>query len=154
MTAPVIEARGLTKRYGDVSAVDDVSLRIEPGEIYALLGLNGAGKTTTIRMLLGMVRPTAGSVAVLGTPVRPAANAMWSRVGYLVETPAAYPELTVVENLTVAARLRGLRGGHHVRDVIDRLGWTRTRIGGRARCRWATPSVSGWRRHCCTSRIC
>lgn len=75
MTAPVIEARGLTKRYGDVSAVDDVSLRIEAGEIYALLGLNGAGKTTTIRMLLGMVRPTDGSVTVLGTPLRPGTNA-------------------------------------------------------------------------------
>ncbi|PWK84464.1 ABC-type multidrug transport system ATPase subunit [Lentzea atacamensis] len=122
MTPPVIEARGLTKRYGDVSAVDDVSLRIEAGEIYALLGLNGAGKTTTIRMLLGMVRPTGGSVAVLGTALRPGTKAVWSRVGYLVETPAAYPELTVIENLAVAARLRGLRGGHHVSDVIDRLG--------------------------------
>ncbi|MFS8097465.1 ABC transporter ATP-binding protein [Lentzea alba] len=118
---PVIHARGLTKRYPNVTAVDDLSLRITAGEIYALLGLNGAGKTTTIRMLLGMVRPSSGTVEVLGTQVRPGAHAPWSRVGYLVETPAAYPELTVRENLAVAARLRGLTGGHHVDEVIERL---------------------------------
>ncbi|MGI5499306.1 ABC transporter ATP-binding protein [Lentzea sp. CA-135723] len=121
MSSAVIEANGLTKRYGAVTAVDDVSLHVASGEIYALLGLNGAGKTTTIRMLLGMVRPSAGSVAVLGGVVRPGAHAVWSRVGYLVETPAAYPELTVEENLTVAARLRGLRGRAPVDEVIDRL---------------------------------
>ncbi len=118
---PVIDARGLTKRYGDVTAVDALSLSIAAGEIYALLGLNGAGKTTTIRMLLGMVRPSGGSVEVLGERVRPGAHAPWSRVGYLVETPAAYPELTVRQNLAVAARLRGLTGGRHVDEVIERL---------------------------------
>jgi len=117
----VIVASGLTKRYGEVVAVDDVSLRIAAGEVYALLGLNGAGKTTAIRMLLGMVRPTGGSVTVLGTEIRPGAHGVWSRVGYLVETPAAYPDLTVVENLTVAARLRGLRGRRQVDDVVERL---------------------------------
>ncbi|MFC3890939.1 ABC transporter ATP-binding protein [Lentzea rhizosphaerae] len=121
---PVIDARGLTKRYGDVTAVDGLSLRINAGEIYALLGLNGAGKTTTIRMLLGMVRPSSGSVAVLGSVVRPGAHDAWSRVGYLVETPAAYPELTVRENLTVAARLRGLRGRGHVDEVVERVNLT------------------------------
>ncbi|MEU3648798.1 ABC transporter ATP-binding protein [Lentzea sp. NPDC034063] len=121
MSVAVIEVQGLTKRYGTVAVVDDVSICIAPGEIYALLGLNGAGKTTTIRMLLGMVRPTAGSVTVLGSVVGPGVHAMWSRVGYLVETPSAYPELTVVENLVVAARLRGLRGRGQVDDVIDRL---------------------------------
>ncbi|MGI5502333.1 ABC transporter ATP-binding protein [Lentzea sp. CA-135723] len=120
-----IEARGLTKRYGEFTAVHDVSLNVEAGEIYGLLGLNGAGKTTTIRMMLGMVRPTRGSVTVFGETVRPGGHAMWSRVGYLVETPAAYPELTVVENLEVAARLRGLRGGRHVAEVVERLRLTR-----------------------------
>ncbi|MEU0796760.1 ABC transporter ATP-binding protein [Amycolatopsis sp. NPDC005961] len=116
-----IAATELTKRHRDVVAVDRLSLCVPPGEIYALLGLNGAGKTTTIRMLLGMVRPTSGSVSLLGTPVRPAARAVWSRVGYLVETPAAYPKLTVAENLAVAARLRGL-GDAPVKEVIARLG--------------------------------
>ena len=121
---PVIDAHGLTKRYGDVTAVDGLSLCISAGEIYALLGLNGAGKTTTIRMLLGMVRPSGGSDAVLGSVVRPGACAAWSRVGYLVETPAAYPELTVRENLTVAARLRALRGRRPVDEVIERVNLT------------------------------
>jgi ABC-2 type transport system ATP-binding protein len=119
---PTVDCAGLTKRYGDLAAVDEVSLRIEPGEIYALFGLNGAGKTTTIRMLLGMVRPTSGAVSVLGTPVRPGEHKLWSRVGYLVETPAAYPELTVTDNLRAASRLRRLTGTHAVEEVISQLG--------------------------------
>jgi ABC-2 type transport system ATP-binding protein len=121
VTPPVVDARRLTKRYGDVVAVEDLSLTISAGETYALLGLNGAGKTTTIRMLLGMVRPTSGSVHVLGTAVGPGEHAPWSRVGYLVETPAAYPELTVRENLAVAARLRGVPAGRPVDEVVERL---------------------------------
>ena len=121
MTSPVIDARGLTKRYGEVVAVEDLSLRVSAGEIDALLGLNGAGKTTTIRMLLGMVRPTSGSVHVLGTAVGPREHTLWSRVGYLVETPAAYPELTVRENLAVAAGLRGVSAGRRVDEVVERL---------------------------------
>src|SRR3954471_20283226 len=103
---PVIVTSGLTKRYGDVTAVRDVSARVSPGEIYGLLGLNGAGKTTMIRMLLGMVRPSAGSVELFGTRVRPGRLPIWGRVGYLVETPTAYPELTVRENLDIVYRLR------------------------------------------------
>ena len=121
-TAPIVQAHDLTKTYGDLHAVDRLTLRIDPGEIYALLGLNGAGKTTTIRMLLGMVRPTSGEVTVLGRQVRPGRHDMWSRVGYLVETPAAYPDLTVSENLWAVARLRGLTDRHAVGDVIARLG--------------------------------
>src|SRR5947207_12151111 len=105
MTA-VVQTVGLGKRYGAVTAVDDVELGVDAGDIYALLGLNGAGKTTTIRMLLGLIRPTEGSVALLGKPVGPAQRSVWARVGYLVESPAAYPELTVRENLEVVRRLR------------------------------------------------
>src|SRR5437773_8224747 len=119
MTA-VVEASGLSKRYGDVTAVDGVSLRVDAGEIYALLGLNGAGKTTTIRMLLGMVRPTAGDVTLFGTRVG-ADRALWARVGYLVEMPAAYPELTVRENLDIVRRLRRLADRRAVDEVIERL---------------------------------
>jgi ABC-2 type transport system ATP-binding protein len=117
-----VDAERLTKRYGDVVAVDELSFTVEPGEIYALLGLNGAGKTTTIRMLLGMVRPTGGRVSLLGTRIRPGAHAVWSRVGYLVETPAAYPDLTVTENLQAVARLRGMTGERPITDAIALLG--------------------------------
>ncbi|MEU4248410.1 ABC transporter ATP-binding protein [Amycolatopsis sp. NPDC026612] len=117
-----VDAEHLTKRYGDVVAVDELSFTIAPGQIYALLGLNGAGKTTTIRMLLGMVRPTGGRVSLLGNRIRPGVCAVWSRVGYLVEAPAAYPDLTVTENLETVARLRGLTGDKPITAVIARLG--------------------------------
>lgn len=117
-----VDAVDLTKAYRDVVAVDKLDLHVAPGEIHALLGLNGAGKTTTIRMLLGMVRPTRGRVSLLGSPVHPGARTVWSRVGYLVETPSAYPDLTVEENVRMAARLHGLRSGKAVSEVISRLG--------------------------------
>ncbi len=76
MTNPVISVHGVSKHYGILAAVDSVTLEVEAGEVYALLGLNGAGKTTLIRMLLGMVCPTAGQLEVAGRPV--AARSMWS----------------------------------------------------------------------------
>src|SRR5262249_23268280 len=116
----VIAASRLTKRYGTVTAVDGGDLRVDAGGVYALLGLNGAGKTTTIRMLLGMIRPTGGTVTVLGAPVTRQHRSVWARVGYLVETPAAYPELTVRENLEVVRRLRRLPERRAVDEVIER----------------------------------
>ncbi len=121
MQSAVVSVSELTKRYGDLLAVDKVSLRVGRGEIYALLGLNGAGKSTTIRMLLGMVGPTGGAVSLFGTAVGPGARAVWSRVGYLVETPAAYPELTVRQNLEVVRRLRRLSDQRAVAEVMERL---------------------------------
>ena len=102
-----IATRALTKRYRDVLAVDALDLDVRRGEIYGFLGRNGAGKTTTIRMLLGLIRPSAGGVEVLGRRVRPGATAAFARVGYLVETATAYPSLTVRENLDVQRRLTG-----------------------------------------------
>ncbi len=117
-----IETEDLVKRYPAVTAVDQLSLRVAEGEIYAFLGLNGAGKTTTIRMLLGMIRPTSGRARVLQTPVRLGRREPWARVGYLVETPHAYPELTVRENLEVARRLHPGTPPAAVARTIDRLG--------------------------------
>jgi ABC-2 type transport system ATP-binding protein len=116
-----IETRALTRRYGDVLAVEGLDLTVRRGEIYGFLGLNGAGKTTTIRMLLGMTRPSAGIATVLDTPVRRGGRGPWDRVGYLVESPAPYPGLTVLENLRAAARLRGV-GDAAVSRAIERLG--------------------------------
>jgi ABC-2 type transport system ATP-binding protein len=117
-----IETGRLTKRYGRVLAVDGVSLRVERGEIYAFLGLNGAGKTTTIRTLLGMVKPTAGEARVLGQRIGVGGGRPWASVGYLVETPHAYPELSVRENLEVVRRLRPGTPRQAVGAIIERLG--------------------------------
>jgi len=117
-----IEIREVSKRYGANTVVDALSLTVEPGEIYAFLGLNGAGKTTTIRMMLGMVKPTAGNIAILGTPIAASTTEVWASVGHLVETAAAYPELTVRENLEVVRRLHRLPDRDAVARIIDRLG--------------------------------
>ena len=117
-----IETNDLAKCYGDVTAVDQLSLKVSEGEIYAFLGLNGAGKTTTIRMLLGMIRPTRGTAHVLQTRVRLGSSNPWASVGYLVETPRAYPELSVVENLEVARRLHPGTPPRAVGEIIERLG--------------------------------
>ena len=117
-----IETENLVKRYGDVIAVDGLSLRVARGEIYAFIGLNGAGKTTTIRLLLGMVKPTAGEARVLGTRIRAGERRPWRSVGYMVETPDAYPELTVRENLEAMRRLRPDTAPHAVGRAIERLG--------------------------------
>lgn len=116
-----IETNGLSKFYGDVRAVDAVSLRVKRGEIYGFLGLNGAGKTTTIRALLGMVRPSEGSVQVLGQAVGPNGRGPWRQVGHLVETPGCYPELTVRENLEIARRLQRISDPKATSRVIERL---------------------------------
>ncbi|HUH98997.1 MAG TPA: ABC transporter ATP-binding protein [Anaerolineales bacterium] len=116
-----IETNGLTKRFGDVLALDQVNLRVGRGEIYGFLGLNGAGKTTTIRALLGMIHPGRGEVRVLGQPVGPHGRGPWQKVGHLVESPSAYPELTVSENLELARRLQGIRDRKVVKEIIERL---------------------------------
>jgi ABC-2 type transport system ATP-binding protein len=117
----VVTASGLTKRYRDVVAVDQLTLNIEPREIYGFLGLNGAGKTTTIRMLLGMIKPDAGAVSLFGTRVHSGITSIWQRVGYMVETPHAYPDLTVQENLEIVRRLRRLEDSNSVPKVIKEL---------------------------------
>jgi ABC-2 type transport system ATP-binding protein len=127
-----IETNGLTKVFGDVTAVEHLSLRVAKGEIYAFLGLNGAGKTTTIRMLLGMIEPTAGEAYVLGTGIRHGQRKPWSSVGYLVETADSYPELTVRENLEAIKRLRPGTPSQAIEDAIERLGlhpYTERRAG-------------------------
>jgi ABC-2 type transport system ATP-binding protein len=116
-----IETSHLCKNYGPVCAVRDVNLRVKPGEIYGFLGLNGAGKTTTIRALLGMIRPSAGNVKVLGQALGTGGRGPWAQVGHLVETPSAYPELTVRENLDLARCLHGIPNPRSVDEVIGQL---------------------------------
>jgi len=117
----IIYTENLTKHFGEVHAVESLSLRIGRGEIYGFLGLNGAGKTTTIRLLLGMINPTAGSSFIHGEKVRFSNRKMWEKVGYMVEVPYAYPELTVRENLEIIRRLRFIRDKDAVDRIMDQL---------------------------------
>lgn len=115
-----IKTEGITKKHGAFRAVDDVSISVQRSEIYAFLGLNGAGKTTTIRMLLGMIRPTEGTAYVMGERVGPHSYEIWRHVGYMVETPYAYPDLTVRENIEIFRKLRGLEP-QATNNIIQRL---------------------------------
>ncbi|MGH0053101.1 MAG: ABC transporter ATP-binding protein, partial [Sphaerochaetaceae bacterium] len=117
----VIQTVNLSKDYGAVRAVDRVSLHVEKGEIYGFLGLNGAGKTTTIRMLLGMVQPTAGVAYLKGKAVNTRDRDLWRSVGYLVEVPYAYPDLTVFENLEIARRLHLVTDPSAVNTIIKKM---------------------------------
>jgi ABC-2 type transport system ATP-binding protein len=122
MSIYAIETDRLTKCYGEVLAVQSVDLRVKQGEIYGFLGLNGAGKTTTIRALLGMVRPSEGRVRILGQEIDRGGRGPWAQVGHLVESPSAYPELSVRENLEVARRLQGVSDRGTTSRIIERLG--------------------------------
>lgn len=103
--APVIEARGLTRHFGSVVAVDDVSLTIEKGHIYGFLGPNGSGKTTLIRLLCGLLRPTAGSASVLGYDAVTESEEIKQSIGYMSQQFSLYNDLTVMENLRFYARI-------------------------------------------------
>ncbi len=99
--AVVIRTSGLTKRYGELRAVDAVDLEVGRGDVYGFLGANGSGKTTTVRMLLGLVLPTSGMVEVLGRPMPAARAEVLPRVGALIEGPGAYPHLSGRANLSL-----------------------------------------------------
>jgi ABC-2 type transport system ATP-binding protein len=115
----VIAAVGLTRRFGDRTAVEGVTIEVRRGEIVALLGPNGAGKTTTLRMLAGLIAPTAGSVTVDGVTLTSAnAGALRSRIGFLTEAPGLWDRLTVRENLRAYAGLYGLDAPD---QAIDRI---------------------------------
>ncbi len=118
--AITVEARGLTKRYGELLAVDHLDLELRRGEVFGLLGPNGAGKTTTILMLLGLSEPTSGSARVLGLDPTREALEVKRRVGYVPDDVGFYGALTGRENLRYTARLNGL-GGREAEERIDEL---------------------------------
>lgn len=117
----IIRTSNLSKNYGPVKAVEQISLNVNKGEIYGFLGLNGAGKTTTIRMLLGMINPTTGKSYLKGEIIHAGSHELWNSVGYLVEIPYSYPELTVRENLEITRRLRFIKDPGAVDSVIGKL---------------------------------
>ncbi|MDQ2050510.1 ABC transporter ATP-binding protein [Natronolimnohabitans sp. A-GB9] len=105
--APAIETDGLTKRYGETTAVSELTMAVDRGTIYGFLGPNGAGKTTTMRMLTTLVKPTSGTARVVGNPITDR-EAVTPHIGYLPEEPPIYDELTGREQLEYAAGLRDL----------------------------------------------
>lgn len=117
----IIRTEKLTKRFNDVLAVSAISLNVDRGEIYGFLGLNGAGKTTTIRMLLGMISPDSGVAFINGKKVNANNTSLWQEVGYLVEIPYSYPNLTVRENLEMIRRLRFIEEKQAVHSVMEKL---------------------------------
>ncbi len=126
---PVIRTRALTKRFGSLTAVDSVDLDVRAGDIYGFLGANGSGKTTTVRMLLGLVMATSGSIELLGQPVPSAAGRVLDQVGAMVEGPAAYGHLSGRANLSLldASGSRRSRGSgadraERVAAALDQVG--------------------------------
>jgi len=116
-----VAAAGLVRTFDDGTGVRGADLKIAPGQIHALVGLNGAGKSTLMRLLLGMLKPTAGAVTIAGQRLD---HVDWARVGHLVEYPLAYRELTCRQNLTLNARLHRLpaaRIGAMVESIISEL---------------------------------
>ena len=111
MSDCVIRTQALTKRYGRVTAVRDVDLEVRAGDRYGFLGPNGSGKTTTVRMLLGLVYATSGSIEVLGRPVPRDLRSVLPDVGALVEGPAAYPHLSAAANLALMDAAAPYPGG-------------------------------------------
>jgi len=131
----VIEARGLSKRYGDIVAVDDVSFAVGRGEVVGFLGPNGAGKTTIMRMLTGFLPPTDGSAKIAGHDIFEEPLAARRSVGYLPETPPLYPEMTVSAYVAYVARIKDVPRARR-RAAVDRalercgLGEVRGRVIG------------------------
>ena len=107
----MIKIDGVTRKYGDFKAVDDVSITIEPGEIVGLLGHNGAGKTTIMKMITGFLEPTDGTITVNGKEIGGDRRTIQQNIGYLPENCPVYPDMTVVEYLDYMASLHGFEEG-------------------------------------------
>ncbi len=130
--SPPIQVRGLVKRYGEILAVDDVDLTVNQGDVFGYLGPNGAGKTTSLRMMLGLIRPTAGSVRVFGRDPQVSVSALEGVAGF-VEAPSFYPYLSGRANLELCAALDGDDGAGRIDQVletVDLLGRAKDKVKG------------------------
>jgi ABC-2 type transport system ATP-binding protein len=121
-SGPVIHATGLTKRFGERTAIDRVDLHVPRGSAFGFLGPNGAGKTTMIRMLLGLTRANAGSMSLLGHPVPSERARALARVGAIVEEPRFHPHLSGRENLRIVAAVRGPQAHARITPALERVG--------------------------------
>jgi ABC-2 type transport system ATP-binding protein len=122
-----VEARALTRRFGDFTAVDAIDFTVSPGEVFGFLGANGAGKTTAIRMLTGLLEPTSGSARVAGHDVGSEPEAVKRSIGYMSQRFSLYEDLTVQENIRLYAGIYGLSDGtirERSQDLLSRLDLT------------------------------
>ena len=108
MSAPAIQVEGLTRRFGDFTAVNAITFDVAPGEVFGFLGANGAGKTTAIKMLIGLLEPTSGTARVAGYDVLTQADEVRRRIGYMSQRFSLYDDLTVRENVTLYGGIYGL----------------------------------------------
>lgn len=142
LDTPAVRALDLTKRFGDFSAVDDISFEVQRGEIFGFLGPNGSGKTTTIRMALGLMKPTSGSVEVLGMQVDGSSRRILPRIGYMSQRFSLYNDLTVLQNLQFYGAAYGLAN----QELKDRIQEAVLAAGLEGRQQARTKELSGgWR---------
>ncbi len=142
VTEPAIRAEGLTKRFGDRAAVDGLTLTVPRAAVYGFLGPNGSGKSTTIRMLCGLILPSAGTMRVLGHDVPRDAEALKTKIGYMTQKFSLYEDLTVGENLDFMARIHGLDKARRIRTIDALL----HRYGLAARVKQRAGTLSGGER--------
>jgi ABC-2 type transport system ATP-binding protein len=141
VSEPAVETRHLTRRFGSLTAVRDLTLRIEPGEVFGLLGPNGSGKTTTIRMLCGLLAPSEGTARVAGIEVTEAPDRIKERIGYMSQRFGLYEDLTVAENLDFYGAIYGLTAAarrERIAGVVSFLGLDRRmpQLGGQLSGGW------------------
>ena len=117
----LLETDNITKRYGPVTAVDHVSIRLKQGEIYGLIGRNGAGKTTLLKMLAGLASPTEGSFKIFGESEKKS-QMMRDRIGVLIESPGLYPTMTAFENMKIKALMLGMNDDAFLRELLSDVG--------------------------------
>ncbi|MBT3344702.1 MAG: ABC transporter ATP-binding protein [Gemmatimonadetes bacterium] len=122
MSEPVIQTRGLTRRFGDLVAVDGLDLTVERGQIFGFLGRNGAGKTSTIKMLLGLLHPSAGQMHVLGQEPSVGNVELKQRIGYVSESPQLYPWMRVREAIDFTRAFYPTWNNEHVAQLLDQFG--------------------------------
>ncbi len=121
MPPVVVQTEHLTKKFGSFTAVDDINMSIEEGQVYGFLGPNGAGKSTTIRMLCGLLAPTSGRGLVLGMDLASNGQKLKEKIGYMSQKFSLYPELSVIENLNLYSGLYGLRGAEKKKRIGEML---------------------------------
>lgn len=136
MAGNVVETVGLTKHYGDVHAVENLSLAVPHGATFGLLGPNGAGKTTIIGTLLGLIRPTSGTIRLFGTEINGSTDEAVRRIGAIMETPAFYPYLSGRDNLRYFQGIAGSTGSSEIDHLLDLVG-----LSDRAAARFNTYSL-------------